>query len=126
MRPGSFLTGTVIINRSRFITNWGSSYSEPRQRLLQIGTTVIITNEAKLLQIGSYFFPNRTTTTNWGNFYKSVHNKVCTLITIRNNIKSVYESSYPKCLGKKSIPAPKLTITKNLRSKTLIIRNTPN
>ena len=63
----------VIRNRCTVITSEGSfCYYKSGQRLLQMGAPIKI--GAHLLQIGTDLWQIRTAITNWGNYYKSVHN----------------------------------------------------
>ena len=60
--------GAAIINRGRFVTNWGSYY-KARQICYKLGQLLQI--EADLLQIGAAIINRDRFVTNWGSYYKS-------------------------------------------------------
>ena len=68
MSAGSFLTGVVVKNCGRFITNWNSSYC------FKSGKLVLLPIGAKLLQIGAVITNQVRFITKRANcYYKSAH-----------------------------------------------------
>ena len=71
MRYSSFLIGTIVTKRGRFITNWAFCYNKSGQRLLQIGVTLVITNQGSgITNQGSLYIRIGAAV-----YYKFVHHK---------------------------------------------------
>ena len=69
---GLFTTVAVVINCRWLISSQGNScYNKSEQWLLQLRATLIITSRDRVIINWDIFI------TNWGNYYKPVHNNCC-------------------------------------------------